>query len=518
MTPPLEHRHSLLCLLHGMQGGPLRKPQACHGLAASEISTGSAALAAVAEAASPVSAETSYRDPRQAVGWSPADNTTLFMVYDKYDALHAMNSISMLWQSKDIPKVGGCTIPWSVVLPSPGPEACLNSSSQLHARRHVMPCTAMPEAVYFSCSDHACLLSPCAMQIFLPIAQFHANTTLSQAALAPAMTAPSMGAEPTTRAPFTLPPWNVSGDVLLLGPPTQMPVTMSLDLDNSTAPLFRAVPLPRLAFGSFAFSIKSFDGSPFMIMVVRLVLKGLGVAPLSSEPGAPLTALPMWALKPAVTVAPRAGPPGVFIYNCTVLLPQPDYAALLIAAQRSLAANSTASSSTYGNNTSAVNTGQGRNSNSTGAPFLGENHVFLGQLQLLLDGIQVLELNPAHLQGASFLNASTQTLHIAQLVGWGVTMQAVYVQPELPLPPCYMESYLDWRGSGVACRMHGPAAAVETGRQGHGKDRSSRLGLVLGLGLGVSLLLLAGALSAALAFVIRCVWLRGLRDANRRAC
>lgn len=99
-------------------------------------------------------------------------------------------------------------------------------------------------------------------------------------------------------------PWPLAGDVLLVGQHVHIPekkrITI-LDLQNSTEPFFTAALPPATDHNSTAAGNHSVT-----LILQKLTLHGLGVKPLRPEPGAAVSALPLWALQPLPYVPPAA--------------------------------------------------------------------------------------------------------------------------------------------------------------------------------------------------------------------
>lgn len=250
-----------------------------------------------------------------------------------------------------------------------------------------------------------------------------------------------------------------------------------LDLGNSTQALFQEATLgnttgplqPRLV-----------PAAPPALFLSHLHLTGLGPAPLSSEPGAAASALPLWALRmrggadgcgaAPINCSSRAASL-VNLHTVSLDVPILDFTALLMASQLGLC--------------EALQRAQAVGLKHGPEAAIGRH---IAQILAGLEALQIshsaavalMAVTPAvtqRVQGVTAANASA--LFINKLNGWGVAAVNIVVRPAQPLQLCSLPSLLTW--------------SQETTCDGWVRKRTisgPELGLAMGLGLGLGAVLL----------------------------
>jgi hypothetical protein len=191
------------------------------------------------------------------------------------------------------------------------------------------------------------------------------------------------------------------------------------------------------------------SAAPPCLLRAAQELRGLAAAPIASagsaESGAVQSALPLWAF----AAAGNRSSAQILLFNCTLVIPASDYAALLSAALRG---------------------GRWKEGAVKTAPLLS----------------RVVAFEPSVKEQGQLTPASTQ-LDLEAYSGWGVNGTQVRLVPEQPLPPC--TPLPDWDQLAPGCEQEAGASGGSSG------DRALVLGLALGLGLAGGLLLVGAVLA-----------------------
>uniref|UniRef100_A0A7S0R9B6 Protein kinase domain-containing protein n=1 Tax=Chlamydomonas leiostraca TaxID=1034604 RepID=A0A7S0R9B6_9CHLO len=231
-------------------------------------------------------------------------------------------------------------------------------------------------------------------------------------------------------------PYVITGTEVIMGPPSQAPglprqvVAVDMSAASPTSPVFTLQPPP--------------NSRNVLLFMTHLVVRGLVAAPLNEtgDPAASSTsvsALPFWA----VQHNPRY-PSRVRLHDVTLVLPLPDYAALLSAALRGEAWRSGAAAT---------------------AP--------------LMAGIRQLVV--AEDQSGKPVSPSSPSLLLTSYQGWGVSATQLELVPDTPLPAC--QPLPDWPQLAPECTR------PEGSSGGNSKPKSVAIGVGVGVGVGGSALL-----------------------------